>query len=53
MALKKEVKVDKSAIKELIRSFTREAGVRNLEREVANVLRKVARDFVEKKSKDV
>jgi ATP-dependent Lon protease len=47
----KEVKVDKSAIKELIRSFTREAGVRNLEREVANVLRKVARDFVEKKAK--
>jgi len=48
---KDEVIVDKAAIKELIRSFTREAGVRNLEREVANVLRKVARDFVEKKSK--
>ncbi len=45
-----DVALDVSGIKELIRSYTREAGVRNLEREIANVLRKVARDKMEKKS---
>ncbi len=45
------VTLDTGATKELIRSYTREAGVRNLEREIANVLRKVARDTVEKKVK--
>ena len=44
---KNEVSFDVNSLKELIRSYTREAGVRNLEREVANVLRKVARDLVE------
>ncbi len=44
----KEVGFNDTAIKELIHSYTREAGVRNLERELANVLRKVARGRVEK-----
>ena len=44
---KDQVTFDAGSLKELIRSYTREAGVRNLEREVANVLRKVARDIVE------
>jgi ATP-dependent Lon protease len=48
---KKEVGFDDTSIKELIRSYTREAGVRNLEREIANVLRKVAREQIENKSK--
>lgn len=48
---KKIVSFNDSGIKELINSYTREAGVRNLEREIANVLRKVARDMVKKKSK--
>ena len=42
----KEVTFHEGSIKELIRSYTREAGVRNLEREIANVLRKVARKHV-------
>ncbi len=50
---KSQVSFDLNSIKELIRSYTREAGVRNLEREVANVLRKVARDLVETKTKKI
>ncbi len=49
----KDVALDNVGLKELINSYTREAGVRNLEREIANVFRKVARDKVEKKSKKV
>ncbi len=38
-----------SSLKMMIRQYTYEAGVRNLEREIANVCRKVARRVVEKK----
>jgi len=44
---KKVVKFDDDAIKGLIEGYTREAGVRNLEREIAKVCRKVARRIVE------
>ena len=37
------------AIKELIDSYTREAGVRNLEREIGNVVRKIVRKKMEGK----
>ena len=50
---KSEVSMDNNSIKELISSYTREAGVRHLEREIANVLRKVARDIVEDKEKNI
>jgi len=46
---KSDVSFNVSAIREIINSYTREAGVRNLEREIANVLRKVARDKVKSK----
>jgi len=42
----KNVKFTDDAITSLIRSYTREAGVRNLEREIGNVCRKVARKVV-------
>jgi len=43
-----EVTISKPALKELIHSYTREAGVRNLRRRLANMSRKVAREILEK-----
>jgi ATP-dependent Lon protease len=40
-------------IEKLIRNYTREAGVRNLERGIATLCRKVARQIVQKKKKSV
>lgn len=42
----KELVVEESAIRELVRRYTREAGVRNLEREVSKICRKVVKDAV-------
>ena len=39
------------ALTEMIRSYTREAGVRNLEREIGNICRKVARRVIKNGSK--
>jgi len=41
-----DITFQKSAILRLIRGYTLEAGVRNLEREIANILRKIAREAV-------
>ena len=43
------IRFEDEALKMIIRQYTYEAGVRNLEREIANVCRKVARRVVEKK----
>ncbi len=43
----KRIEITPEAMTELVRSFTKEAGVRNLEREIANVMRKVARTVAE------
>ena len=42
------VDIGKSALLYVIRRYTKEAGVRNLERKIAGILRKVAKDVVKK-----
>ena len=48
-----KIVITDAALKEIIRKYTREAGVRNLEREVATIFRKLAREIVEGKAKEV
>ena len=43
----KHVTITDDAMTELVQAYTKEAGVRNLEREIANVMRKVARSVAE------
>ena len=45
-----ELSIPKSSIKDIIRYFTREAGVRSLEREIAKICRKVVKKNADKKS---
>ena len=48
----KNISFTESALKLIIRRYTREAGVRNLEREIASVCRKVAREVAKSPKKD-
>ena len=48
-----EWSISDSALRDLIRYYTREAGVRNLEREIAGLTRKATRDIIKKGVKSV
>ncbi len=48
-----EWSISDAALLDLVRYYTREAGVRSLERELANLARKAVRDLVSKKVKSV
>ncbi|OGT51120.1 MAG: endopeptidase La [Gammaproteobacteria bacterium RIFCSPHIGHO2_12_FULL_42_13] len=48
---KEEIKIEETAIREIIRIYTREAGVRSLERELSKICRKVVRHAVTHRSK--
>jgi ATP-dependent Lon protease len=50
---KDEWSITDEALLDLIRTYTREAGVRNLERELANLARKAVKEIVTKKTKKV
>lgn len=47
----RKVTFNEPAVKEIIRSYTREAGVRNLERQIATVCRKTAKEIVREEMK--
>lgn len=44
----KKINISDSALKLIIDSYTRESGVRNLQRQIANVIRKGIKDIIEK-----
>jgi ATP-dependent Lon protease len=48
---KDDVNITDAAIKKILNEYTREAGVRNLEREIASLMRKITKDIVLKKVK--
>ena len=45
-----EISVDESAVRDIIRYYTRESGVRNLEREISKICRKVVKELSLKES---
>jgi ATP-dependent Lon protease len=47
------LKISEKALREIINSYTRESGVRNLERQIANICRKVVRRIIEEDIKFV
>ncbi len=49
----KQVKISLNAINEILRKYTRESGVRNLERHIGKLVRKAAVQIVEKNKKSV
>lgn len=48
---RKILTIHDSAIRQVISHYTREAGVRNLEREIANLCRKIAKRYADNKAK--
>jgi len=49
----KHIAFEEAALKEIIAKYTREAGLRNLEREIGNVCRKVARKIAEGQKRQI
>jgi ATP-dependent Lon protease len=49
----KNVVFTDEAMTELVQAYTKEAGVRNLEREIANIMRKIARQVAEGRKRKV
>jgi ATP-dependent Lon protease len=45
-----EIKISEGVIRDIVRYYTREAGVRSLEREIANICRKVVKNILQKPS---
>jgi ATP-dependent Lon protease len=49
----KEFSIDSTALTEIIRTYTREAGVRNLERDIAKIARKALTKIIKKEAESI
>ncbi|HHB12271.1 MAG TPA: endopeptidase La [Chromatiales bacterium] len=49
---KGELSITEGAVRDIVRHYTREAGVRNLEREISKICRKVVKSLLLKKKRD-
>ena len=49
----KQLKIREDALREIISGYTKEAGVRNLERKIGDICRKAARKIMEEKAEEV
>jgi len=49
----KDVKFSQNSVYTIIQRYTREAGVRNLEREIASICRKIAKEVLKEKDKEL
>jgi len=49
----KEIVIEDDAVEDIINYYTRESGVRNLERQIANLCRKMAKDAVSDKKRSI
>jgi ATP-dependent Lon protease len=49
----KNVKFSQNAVYTIMQRYTREAGVRNLEREIASICRKIAKEVLKRKNKEL
>ncbi|MGR3318683.1 MAG: endopeptidase La [Candidatus Anammoxibacter sp.] len=50
---KRDIEIDSNTIKKIIRDYTREAGLRNVEREIATICRKCAKKIASGKTKKI
>ena len=50
---KKQFSINKNALYEIIRGYTKEAGVRNLERKIGTICRKVVKELLEKDVQEI
>ena len=50
---KEELNLEKDVLKDIVRSYTKESGVRNLEREISKIARKIVKNILTSENKNI